>query len=153
MKTKSNLIIISIFLIDFFTKKWILNNYEIFDSIKIFPMIKITYIRNYGIALGLFQSYSNLIRILIIVISIFILLFIFYMKNLCKDLLSNLGYSIIIGGSFGNIFDRIFYGSVIDFIDIYIYKWHFPVFNFADISIFIGFLILIYNKKIFIVNT
>ena len=50
---------------------------------------------------------------------------------------------MIIGGAFGNLFDRVYYGSVIDFIDISIKNFHWFIFNVADIFISIGILILI----------
>ena len=63
-----------------------------------------------------------------------------------------LSYIMIIGGSFGNIFDRIFYSAVPDFIDIHINNFHWFIFNVADIFITIGIIFLIcfeiFGKKI-----
>ena len=56
------------------------------------------------------------------------------------------GYSLIAGGSLGNIFDRIFYSSVVDFIDIHINNHHWFIFNIADVFITLGIIILIYSE-------
>ena len=59
-----------------------------------------------------------------------------------------INYSILIGGIFGNLFDRIKYGKVIDYLDFNIFGYNFPIFNFADICIVISvILLLIYNIK------
>ena len=54
-------------------------------------------------------------------------------------------YSMLFGGVVGNFIDRIFYGYVIDFIDIYIFKYNFPIFNIADIMIVCGTILLLYE--------
>ena len=55
-----------------------------------------------------------------------------------------IGFSIIFGGSLGNIFDRLYYSAVIDFIDIHINNFHWFIFNFADIFISLGVMVLIF---------
>ena len=50
----------------------------------------------------------------------------------------NLGFAMILGGAGGNLIDRIVYGYVVDFIDIYVENWHWPAFNVADMAISIG---------------
>ena len=57
--------------------------------------------------------------------------------------LEKLGFSLILGGSSGNIFDRLYYRAVVDFIDININNIHWFIFNFADIFISIGVILLI----------
>jgi len=57
-----------------------------------------------------------------------------------------IGYAMIIGGSLGNITDRIYYSAVPDFIDINYNEFHWFVFNVADIFITVGLIILIYNE-------
>ena len=54
-----------------------------------------------------------------------------------------IGFSLIFGGSLGNIFDRLYYSSVIDFIDLHINNFHWFIFNFADIFISVGVIMLI----------
>ncbi|MEC7577535.1 MAG: signal peptidase II, partial [Pseudomonadota bacterium] len=52
---------------------------------------------------------------------------------------------LVIGGAIGNIIDRVRFGSVIDFVDVYFGDWHYPAFNFADSCIVIGVLLLLLN--------
>ena len=56
------------------------------------------------------------------------------------------GLCLISAGAIGNAIDRIYFGGVIDFIDIYIYNFHWPAFNFADIFIFIGVCLLLFEN-------
>ena len=60
--------------------------------------------------------------------------------------LEKMGFSMIIGGSLGNLFDRIYYSSVPDFIDFHINNFHWFIFNVADIFITIGVLLLIFTE-------
>ncbi len=66
--------------------------------------------------------------------------------------IEKVSFSLIFGGSLGNIFDRLYYSSVIDFIDFHIKNFHWFIFNFADIFICLGVIILIllelFKKKI-----
>ena len=54
-----------------------------------------------------------------------------------------IGYSLLLGGAIGNLIDRIVYGYVIDFLDFYIFKYDFPIFNVADIGIVVGIILLL----------
>ena len=56
-----------------------------------------------------------------------------------------IAYSFIIGGAAGNLYDRIFYGYVIDFIEFHYENLYWPIFNFADVAISIGVILLLYN--------
>ena len=60
-----------------------------------------------------------------------------------SERLEKISFSMIIGGSLGNIFDRIYYSSVVDFIDLHINNFHWFIFNIADIFISLGVIILI----------
>ena len=81
----------------------------------------------------------------LILISLIIILFIvgFIYNNKPKKKLERFGYSMILGGSVGNLFDRIIYGYVIDFFDFYILGYDYPIFNLADIFIVVGVFIII----------
>jgi signal peptidase II len=77
-------------------------------------------------------------------LSIVLLLFFYFFKYTRRNFHARIGFGMVIGGALGNVFDRISYGSVIDFIQIY---WY-PVFNVADIFITAGFLwIIVYHKR------
>lgn len=82
--------------------------------------------------------------ILLILIGLFVLFYIH--KYLLKEVTTKLeivGYSFIIGGIIGNLFDRIVYGEVIDFLSFKIFNYYFPIFNLADTFICIGIFLII----------
>ena len=131
---------ILIILIDQFTKYFMFYNYKILIN-KDFLLFRLDFVKNYGAAFNIFSGS----RIFLSSISIFfsiLLIYLIFRKNAINsiDLYS---YSFILGGSIGNGIDRIFKGFVVDFINLNIIN--FPVFNIADISINIGFIILLYN--------
>ena len=136
-----------IFILDRISKLWIISifNSENNLEIKISSFINLNLIWNKGIAFGLF-SYGekfeyNLLTGLIIIITVIVFWMIMKTKGLEK-----FGFLMILGGALGNIFDRLYYSAVPDFIDIYYKNFHWFVFNVADIFITIGVLMLIINE-------
>ena len=113
--------------------------------------LNINLIWNEGIAFGLLSFdqnfYYNILTILILIITLIIVFLMFRSNGIEK-----LSYSMIIGGSFGNLTDRLYYSAVPDFIDISINNFHWFIFNVADIFISIGVILLIilefFKKKI-----
>jgi signal peptidase II len=103
-------------------------------------IIHITLVHNTGIAFGLFRD-QGIVFIIIPVIAIGLLIYNIYYYRRFEHQISELyilGFSLILGGAFGNLVDRICYGYVIDFIDLRVW----PVFNIADSAITIGALII-----------
>jgi len=146
--------ILSIFLFDRVTKILIINNGKKFDevNVKITSFLNFNLIWNDGIAFGLFsfdqKTYYNLITFIIIMITIVIFVMIIKTQKIEK-----LGFMMIFGGSLGNIFDRIYYSSVPDFIDIHINNFHWFIFNVADIFISLGVMLLIFVEIFLRKNT
>ena len=103
-------------------------------------ILTIEYIRNYGAAFNILSG-SRLFLSLISIISTIILMYLIFIRE--DKRINKYGLSFIVAGSIGNGVDRIFYGYVIDFIKIKFVD--FPIFNIADISINIGFIILLIN--------
>lgn len=139
------LIIFFIFFLDRISKIYILNiaeNQGIVD-ITLNPFLNIILVWNSGIGFGLLQFDEsiiyNIITILILIINFIIIYLLFNSDNLQKIL-----FSMILGGSFGNFYDRIYYSAVPDFIDLNYNGYHWFVFNVADIFISIGILSLIF---------
>ena len=131
---------IFIFLIDQFTKYLIFYNFKLFIN-KDFLFFKLDFVKNYGAAFNIFSGSRVFLSLISIFFSI-LLIYLIFKKNTLNsfDLYS---YSFILGGTIGNGIDRIYKGFVVDFINLNIIN--FPVFNIADISINIGFIILLYN--------
>jgi signal peptidase II len=128
-----------VFAVDLLIKRSIMLFFAPAQSV---PLIKgflhLTYVQNTGVAFGLFRNQRPaLILIGIIVCAVVVY---FYTRTGKEDKLLRLSLAIILGGSLGNLFDRVFYGYVIDYIDFRF----FPVFNLADIAINLGvFLVLL----------
>jgi len=142
IQTKIYFLSLSIFivLIDQFTKYLMFNNYKIFIN-KDFLLFRLDFVKNYGAAFNIFSGSRIFLSFISIIFSI-LLIYLILRKNTLNsfDLYS---YSFILGGTVGNGIDRIYRGFVVDFINLNIIN--FPVFNIADISINIGFIILLYN--------
>tara|TARA_B100000029_G_scaffold403253_1_gene402991 strand:- start:140 stop:643 length:504 start_codon:yes stop_codon:yes gene_type:complete len=148
------IIVIFIFLFDRISKIYILNVAETYGEVNILvnSYINLILVWNSGIGFGLLSSDNLLIYNLITTLIILINLIIIYLIYSSNDIRVYL-YLIILGGSMGNLFDRLYYSAVPDFIDLNYNGYHWFIFNVADIFISIGiiFLILIelidYNTK------
>jgi signal peptidase II len=142
IQTKFYFLSLSIFivLIDQFTK-YLMSYYNNLFINKDFLLFKLDFVKNYGAAFNIFSGSRIFLSLISIFFSI-LLTYLIFRKNTLNtfDLYS---YSFILGGTIGNGIDRIYKGFVIDFINLNILN--FPVFNIADISINIGFFILLYN--------
>tara|TARA_Y100000741_G_scaffold359615_1_gene340523 strand:- start:81 stop:593 length:513 start_codon:yes stop_codon:yes gene_type:complete len=138
-------IIIVIFFLDRFSKIYIINIYEKFGivDISLGDFLNIILIWNSGIGFGLLSFQDsiiyNFITFLIIIINLLILFFIYNYNDSRSYLLC-----LILGGSLGNLYDRIIYSAVPDFIDLNYNNFHWFVFNVADIFITIGVICLIF---------
>ena len=144
MEKYNKLIIISlgVLLIDMLSKVHIKHFILLGIRIKIIKgFLYITYVKNTGAAFSIFRNNT----IFLIILSILVIGLLFYYLNKKEKItkLENISYGLILGGAIGNLFDRILYGYVIDFIDIYIFKYDYPVFNIADMAIVIGVIILV----------
>ena len=142
IQTKLYFFSLSIFivLIDQYTKYLIFYNHKIFLN-KDFILFKLDFVKNYGAAFNIFSGSRVFLSLISIFFSILII-YLMYRKNTLNSF-ELYSYSFILGGTIGNGIDRIYRGFVVDFINLNIIN--FPVFNIADISINIGFIILLYN--------
>ena len=142
VQNKLYFILFSFFIIfiDQFTKHFIYHNLKKIIN-NDFILFRIDFVKNYGAAFNIFSGSRIFLSIISIVFTI-ILIYLILRKDTIKivDLCS---YSFILGGTVGNGIDRILKGFVIDFINLNIIN--FPVFNIADISINIGFILIIYS--------
>jgi signal peptidase II len=124
---------LTVFGLDRITKIWIHRSMALYESIPVLNNIfHITYVRNPGGAFGIFASrpeFFILANLLIIALLIYI-----YRELKPAPLLATIATGLLIGGAMGNLYDRICYGTVIDFLDFRIW----PVFNVADMGIVIG---------------
>ena len=138
------LIIFSIFIIDRISKFYVINfnikntSTELYTS----KFLNINLIWNEGIAFGLFSfNQNNLYNLLTLTISIIILVILKMIID--SQGIKKYGLLMIFGGALGNLFDRLFYKAVPDFIDFHVEEFHWFVFNVADIFITTGVIIMI----------
>ena len=146
MKKKSN-IILSIVLvivllgIDLLLKYLVstyLTTVNIIDN-----FFSLTYVLNDGAAFSLFASRTYLL----ILIAIICLFFIIYeLKNNLDDRVLSIGYSLVLAGLLGNFLDRLIDGYIIDYLSFKILGYNYPIFNFADILIVVGIVIVIIKE-------
>jgi signal peptidase II len=140
------LVALFIFILDQFTKYLIQVKVSPSDIIEVLPFFNIVYVKNPGAAFGMFQELGATFLIIVAAIAI-----IFVSVLIIKDPDNRLAYSFLLGGAAGNMTDRIIHGFVIDFLDFYIYRYHWPAFNVADMALTAGvFLLLI---KMFLMSS
>jgi signal peptidase II len=135
-------------ILDYLTKEIIIAVVMPHEIINILPFLNIVHVRNKGVAFGILSDLGNNLFIFITIVAI--LLIIYYLSKLSKktELYS---LSMILGGAIGNLIDRIRFGEVVDFIDFFVGKWHWPAFNVADSALTIGIIIFfiasLYNTR------
>ena len=142
---KKIIIILAIFFIDRATKIYLINLQTSGTDIDfyIFPFLNFYLVWNTGIGFGLASLEANIFyHILTAIITIVNLVLIFFLLKV-RGIYSYL-LALIIGGSLGNLFDRIYYYAVPDFIDIHLGNFHWFIFNVADIFITVGIISLIF---------
>lgn len=128
----------------------VVSTIELYHGITIIPnFFSIFHIRNTGAAWSILEGN----RILLILLSIFALLviYIFFIRKKELDKFEMVCYGILVGGILGNLWDRIIFGYVVDYLKFDIFNYHFPIFNFADIciviSVIIMFILLLRGEK------
>ena len=142
--------VLTLFCIDRFSKIYII---ELSEKTGVTEIYLTSFLNSYlvwntGIAFGLFSLSNeltyNLFTTLILLINLIIIYLVIITKNFRKYF-----FLLILGGSFGNLFDRLYYGSVPDFIDFHIGNFHWFIFNIADIFITMGVICLILAELLF----
>tara|TARA_B100000575_G_C22915813_1_gene531548 strand:- start:77 stop:574 length:498 start_codon:yes stop_codon:yes gene_type:complete len=133
-----------IFLFDRLTKIYVIDlNKQFLDSeIYSSKFLNVSLIWNEGIAFGLL-SFNESYVYNILTIIIFLIIFVLIYVTTKSEGLKKYSYVMVLGGASGNIFDRVFYNSVPDFIDFHVGNFHWFIFNIADIFITLGVICLI----------
>ncbi|MFP4083188.1 MAG: signal peptidase II [Candidatus Aminicenantes bacterium] len=149
------LFILFVVMVDQGSKLFILTELPVYSRINVIPgFFNLTHIHNRGAIFGfLSQTESQSVYYLLMLASLMALGLVayYFFKTSPQERFLQISLSLIIAGALGNLLDRIFRGYVIDFLDFYIKKWHWPSFNVADASVSMGavFLIavLIFKRK------
>ena len=142
------LIFLLLVLLDILSKYIVFNYIDLYKFIKITYFFDITHIHNFGVSFGLFAG--TIPALVLVIIGLFVTAFVLYLYINSSEFLERCGLFIIICGAIGNIVDRFINGYVIDFLYLHIDQYYWPAFNFADIYISIGIIMIIVNmvKKI-----
>jgi signal peptidase II len=136
-----------VFAVDRLTKWLVETRVSAMDTIRVIPgFFDIVHSQNRGVAFGLFNDSTNEWRTTaLIVLSLAAVIFIGAMlwRPEKLDRLSLCGLTLVLGGAAGNVYDRILWGRVTDFLEVYLGEYHWPTFNLADSAIVIGSALLI----------
>jgi len=138
-------------LADRLTKIWVGKHIAFGDAIPIIPhVLRITHWTNEGAAFSLFADSAtpNTVRWVLVSFSLLaaIVVLIAMIRLGSRITLTTLALALILAGALGNVHDRIAYGSVIDFIEVHIFTYHWPDFNVADSSIVVGACLLMLDS-------
>ena len=136
------LIMVLVAVSDQLTKLWIVQQFQLHETLPVIPgFFNLTLLYNSGAAFGILSGLPMLWRqIFFISISVAALtaLIIMQYKLGPRHILYSVSFSLISGGALGNMIDRLRWGKVVDFLDFYIGKYHWPAFNVADCGITVG---------------
>ncbi|MEI8596496.1 signal peptidase II [Photobacterium sp. Hal280] len=131
-----------VFAIDIGTKLLVMDTmgYGWPNRIEVLPFFNLLYVHNYGAAFSFLSDASGWQRWLFTAIALGVtaLLMVWMRRTPASHTLVNSAYALIIGGALGNLFDRLYHGFVVDFLDFYIGQHHWPAFNIADSAICVG---------------
>ena len=143
------IVIFTLFL-DQVSKRIVVENIEIFaNNLEISKYFNLVYVENRGVSFGMFSEHDK--SFYFGILSMLVSAYIIYLLAKSNDLIESLGLSLILGGAVGNGVDRLYYGYVVDFIDLHLNNLHWPAFNFADTFITFGAIVFVFsiisNKK------
>jgi len=132
--------------LDRWTKALVQNRFDLNESVPVIDgLFNITYVRNTGVAFGIFSSISSPAKSFLL--SIFtafaaVVVVIYSLRSPARNRLLQIALALILGGALGNLYDRLAYGYVVDFLEFYVRSYHWPSFNIADSAISVGVLLL-----------
>jgi len=129
---------------DQLSKLWIRSNLVVGESLPEAGFVRLTHIRNTGSSFGLFQDQSLMLAIIAIIgigLILFLILFMYQRFHILNTLIGKISLGLILGGTLGNLIDRLRSGYVTDFIDFNFW----PAFNVADSAVVVGAILLAYS--------
>jgi signal peptidase II len=147
--TRSLYLALSLFLfgMDRATKTLVVRRLPLHESVPVVDgFFHLTHVANTGALFGLLAGVASPLRALIFItvpLLAIALILLFQFRSEAGDVLTQMGLSLILGGALGNLFDRIRYGHVVDFLDFSVAGYHWPAFNVADSCICLGVFTLV----------
>ncbi len=116
---------------------------RLFEPVAIMPMFNLVMVWNKGISFGLFQSYDAMMPYILSALGLIVAGGFLYWARHTTSRLMQVAVGLIVGGALGNIWDRLRFGAVADFFDVYVDTHHWPAFNVADSAITLGVILLL----------
>lgn len=137
-----------VIVVDQVTKRVIDSAMQLHQTIELIPYFQLTYMRNQGAAFSFLSGAGGWQRWFFIGLAIVASVFIFvWLHKLDPSRRREaVAWALVLGGALGNLIDRILYGYVIDFLDVYVGDWHWPAFNVADSAITVGVALLLLDS-------
>ena len=143
------LLFLVLVLLDQFSKQIFISSFDIGQSIIINPYLSWTYLQNTGAAFSILADGGEVQKAFLlavsVLVSVIVILWIHKTSEYQRQKL--FGQFLLLSGAVGNLIDRAQYGYVVDFIDMHVNGFYWPVFNLADSFIFIGVLLLLFQRK------
>lgn len=133
--------------LDQVTKIYILNSFALYERLEVTLFFNITHVHNYGAAFSFLSDAGGWQRWFFTAIAVAVsALMLWWMKQAKREqLLLPISMACILSGALGNLYDRLAYGYVVDFLDFHWAGYHWPAFNVADSAIFIGAALMIWD--------
>ncbi|WP_119343160.1 signal peptidase II [Facilibium subflavum] len=139
---------LSVFIItlDLCTKFWASTALTYATPVKVLPFFNLTLLHNYGAAFSFLSNANTFWQVILlsfIAIAVSAVIIIWLIRLPRNKNITALSLALILGGALGNLYDRLYHGYVIDFLDFHINQYHWPAFNIADSAICVGAAVLI----------
>ena len=150
MKYKSYyLLFLVLVLLDQFSKQIFISSFDVGHSIIINPYLSWTYLQNTGAAFSILADGGVIQKAFLLSVSVLasVIIYLWIHKTSEYQRQKLFGQFLLLSGAVGNLIDRAQYGYVVDFIDIHVNGFYWPVFNLADSFIFIGAILLLFQRK------
>ncbi|HUP63199.1 MAG TPA: signal peptidase II [Thermoanaerobaculia bacterium] len=153
MKQRIHYLIITaaVIVLDIWTKWLVVKRIDLHEAIPVIPnFFQLVHVRNTGAAFGIGANASSKIVPLLLnlgAIAVFCVVVVYALRSAVTDRLLQTGLHLILGGAVGNLLDRFRFGYVVDFLDVYIGRHHWPAFNVADSAICIGIALLFLDMR------
>ncbi len=138
----------ALLVLDQASKSWIAAKLGLYETIKVIPgFFNLTHVRNKGAVFGVFNHLpGNTVALLLLGLSLlaFVLVLAYFLKTPPEQKLTRFTLALVMAGALGNQIDRVFRGSVVDFLEFHVRRFYWPTFNVADSCVTVGAVLLIY---------
>jgi signal peptidase II len=128
--------------------KWLMSSWlSLYETVAVIPFFNLTMAHNTGAAFSFLAGAGGWQRWFFVGLAVLISIgLLIWIQKLAKTNMEAMSVSLILGGAIGNVIDRVYFGYVIDFLDVYYGSYHWPAFNIADSAIVVGAVLLIMDS-------